>query len=71
MNKYFFVSTIAIPIIVSVVLVSCEKFNIEKFADNDSYWAKSETLSINPELKSDLKVDVAIIGGGYTGLSSA
>ncbi len=41
------------------------------FEDNDSYWAKSESISINPALNTDLKVDIAIIGGGYTGLSSA
>lgn len=41
------------------------------FADNDSFWAKSEIISVNPALNADIKVDVAIIGGGYTGLSSA
>lgn len=37
---------------------------------NDSYWAK-EQLPANPALEADLTVDVAIIGGGYTGLSAA
>jgi len=71
MNKYFIISITAIISIAAVVFIGCERFKIEKFADNDSYWAKSETISVNPALKADLKVDVAIIGGGYTGLSSA
>ena len=71
MNKYYFYSITTLIIIAALVFVGCETLKIEKFADNDSYWAKSETISVNSALKADLKVDVAIIGGGYTGLSSA
>ena len=72
MKKNFLYLLISIVLFVSTLLLSgCEKVDIEKFASNDSYWAKTETLSINPALNADLKVDIAIIGGGYTGLSSA
>jgi gamma-glutamylputrescine oxidase len=37
---------------------------------NRSYWARSQ-LPRNPMLSQDIAVDVAIIGGGLTGLSSA
>jgi gamma-glutamylputrescine oxidase len=37
---------------------------------NHSYWAKS-TASVNSALAESMDVDVAIIGGGFTGLSSA
>jgi glycine/D-amino acid oxidase-like deaminating enzyme len=37
---------------------------------NDSYWAKVQPPA-NPALEEDLSVDVAIVGGGYTGLSAA
>lgn len=40
------------------------------FDPNDSYWAL-ERPADNPALQEDLAVDVAIIGGGYTGLSAA
>lgn len=40
------------------------------FDPNDSFWAKA-LLPVNPSLQENLKTDVAIIGGGYTGLSSA
>src|SRR5580700_6552997 len=40
------------------------------FQPNDSYWAKS-AASVNPALAENVDVDVAIIGGGFTGLSSA
>lgn len=40
------------------------------YDDNNSYWAKF-LPAVNPALKKDLKVDVAVIGGGYTGLSAA
>ncbi len=40
------------------------------FDPNDSFWAK-ELIPSNPALNENIKVDVAIIGGGYTGLSSA
>src|SRR5580658_6814397 len=41
-----------------------------KFEPNTSYWARSAGPR-NPRLASDLDVDVAIVGGGFTGLSSA
>ncbi len=37
---------------------------------NESLWAK-DTAPLSPPLNSDLKVDVAVIGAGYTGLSAA
>ena len=37
---------------------------------NDSYWALEQPPA-NPPLAEDMAVDVAIIGGGYTGLSTA
>ena len=40
------------------------------FDPNDSFWAK-EQPTINPALAENLRVDVAIIGGGYTGLATA
>ncbi len=40
------------------------------FDPNDSYWALEQPTA-NPPLLEDLDVDVAIIGGGYTGLSAA
>jgi len=71
MKKVFLFTSIGVVLVIETILIGCEKFNIKKFADNDSYWAKSETINVNPALNTDLKVDVAIIGGGYTGLSSA
>lgn len=38
---------------------------------NNSYWSKDESIPLNRALSSNLKLDIAIIGGGYTGLSSA
>ena len=40
------------------------------FQSNDSYWVKS-AASVNSPLAENVDVDVAIIGGGFTGLSSA
>lgn len=40
------------------------------FDPNDSYWAL-EKPPASPPVQEDLSVDVAVIGGGYTGLSSA
>ena len=37
---------------------------------NDSYWALSRP-PLSPPLTSNLDVDVAVVGGGFTGLSSA
>lgn len=44
-----------------------EKLEIE---ENRSYWSKVLTPA-SPSLNKDLDADVAIIGGGFTGLSSA
>jgi gamma-glutamylputrescine oxidase len=41
-----------------------------EFAPNLSYWARSQPAQ-NPPLTDDIAVDVAVIGGGFTGLSSA
>jgi len=40
------------------------------FETNQSHWAKTQ-LAASPSLQQDLEADVAIIGGGFTGLSSA
>ena len=36
-----------------------------------SYWLESSPYQENLPLKDEIEVDVAIIGGGFTGLSSA
>jgi gamma-glutamylputrescine oxidase len=41
-----------------------------EFEPNRSYWARSQPAQ-NPPLTNDIIVDVAVIGGGFTGLSSA
>jgi gamma-glutamylputrescine oxidase len=41
-----------------------------EFDGNSSPWVPAQPLK-NPALTKDIEVDVAIIGGGYTGLSSA
>ena len=41
-----------------------------RFEPNHSYWAQSQAPP-NPPLAEDIEVDVAIIGGGFTGLSTA
>jgi gamma-glutamylputrescine oxidase len=41
-----------------------------EFEPNRSFWARSQP-GPNPPLAGDLQADVAIIGGGFTGLSSA
>ena len=41
-------------------------------AIDSCYWqADRETREVSPALSGDIKVDVAIIGGGFTGLSAA
>ena len=40
------------------------------FDSNQSFWARSQP-SENPKLTSNIAVDVVIVGGGFTGLSSA
>ncbi|HRR18180.1 MAG TPA: FAD-dependent oxidoreductase [Ignavibacteriales bacterium] len=71
MSKFFLaIVTISLLIIIST-FVAYERVEISDFSNNNSYWVKSESLSVNPALNTNLKVDIAIIGGGYTGLSSA
>jgi gamma-glutamylputrescine oxidase len=40
------------------------------FETNRSYWAKSQPTQ-NPPLTDDIVTDVAVLGGGFTGLSAA
>jgi len=40
------------------------------FEPNRSYWARSQPPQ-NPPLTHDISVDVAVLGGGFTGLSAA
>jgi gamma-glutamylputrescine oxidase len=40
------------------------------FAPNRSYWARTQ-LPQNPPLTADIAADVAVLGGGFTGLSAA
>lgn len=40
------------------------------FDPNDSYWAQEQPPA-SPPLGEDMAVDVAIVGGGYTGLAAA
>ena len=40
------------------------------FADK-SFWLSSAPYTPNPPLAGDLTVDVAVLGGGYTGLATA
>lgn len=40
------------------------------FEANTSYWARNQAPQ-NPPLTNDIAVDVAVLGGGFTGLSSA
>lgn len=40
------------------------------FETNRSYWAKA-LPAVNPSLRQDIEADVAVIGGGFTGLSAA
>ena len=41
-----------------------------EFEPNHSYWARSQP-SQNPQLAENIAVDVAVLGGGFTGLSAA
>ena len=36
-----------------------------------SYWMTTRDYTPGPSLQNDIAVDVAIVGGGFTGLSSA
>jgi gamma-glutamylputrescine oxidase len=40
------------------------------FQPNNSYWAK-DLPPVNHPLQQDIEVDVAVVGGGFTGLSAA
>ncbi|WP_429086931.1 NAD(P)/FAD-dependent oxidoreductase [Aeromonas allosaccharophila] len=41
------------------------------FEPNTSYWFKEKPAEESAPLAQDMKVDIAIVGGGYSGLSSA
>ena len=41
-----------------------------EFDSNNSFWALSVSKK-TPPLQNDIEADIAIIGGGYTGLSAA
>lgn len=51
-------------------LLGCEPAE-SKFEPNNSYWFDEKPKQDNPPLNQDIKVDIAVIGGGYSGLSSA
>jgi len=61
-----------------LLISSCKKQPIEDepydtskfYDDNISYWAQF-LPTVNPALNQDIDADVAVIGGGYTGLSAA
>lgn len=48
----------------------CWADDSQLYDNNESYWSRF-LPSINPALDENLSVDVAVIGGGYTGLSAA
>jgi ribulose 1,5-bisphosphate synthetase/thiazole synthase len=45
--------------------------SIIKYQKGTSFWMESSTDGGYPKLESDLEVDVAIVGGGIAGLTSA
>jgi glycine/D-amino acid oxidase-like deaminating enzyme len=46
-------------------------YNTSKFYDeNESYWSQF-LPNVNPSLDRDIEVDIAVIGAGFTGLSTA
>lgn len=66
-------------IAILTLMCSCESqtqttdpsYNLSKFYDeNESYWSQF-LPNVNPSLDRDIEVDVAVIGAGYTGLSTA
>jgi gamma-glutamylputrescine oxidase len=62
-------STVATAAALNAVSPSLWKERMD-FDSNKSYWAQ-ELAETNPALQQDLEMDVAIIGGGFTGLSAA
>lgn len=57
-----------------LIYVTINLFFFEKpmvFDDNTSYWSKNYDIPHNKPLDTDIDVDIAVIGGGYTGLSAA
>lgn len=82
MNKVvrvFLFFTGSILVLLFLIMAITMFFQKPYFEKNSSYWAE-EQPTVNPPLTQDLKavlssggdrVDIAIIGGGYTGLSSA
>lgn len=69
---------IMIAALLTPVILNNESFSVKSqsnkpvgyFDENDSYWSKFLPKA-NQGVSSNLKVDVAIVGGGYTGLSAA
>jgi glycine/D-amino acid oxidase-like deaminating enzyme len=54
-----------------MVLVSTEDFEMKDYSDISFWLATYGPYEPNPPVPGDLDVDVAIIGGGFTGLSTA
>jgi ribulose 1,5-bisphosphate synthetase/thiazole synthase len=41
------------------------------FVENRTYWTETAETTSFPELAGDVKVDVAIVGGGIVGITAA
>ena len=54
-----------------MVLVPTEDFEVKDYSDISFWLATYGPYEPNPPLQGDLVVDVAIIGGGFTGLSTS
>lgn len=64
-----------LKMLVGLALSSCggdgdSMKTVGHFDENNSYWSRF-LPNVNPSLDKDIEVDVAVIGGGYTGLSAA
>jgi glycine/D-amino acid oxidase-like deaminating enzyme len=66
--------TVILSFVAAVITASLVFWLIDEkevvFEKNDSFWAR-EMKPANAALNKNIEVDVAIIGGGYTGLSAA
>ena len=65
-----FLKWLSLGLLLPASIVAANEPNSLFFDKNDSYWAQY-LPEVNPPLNRNLRVDVAIIGGGYTGLSAA
>ncbi|MBL8968689.1 MAG: FAD-binding oxidoreductase [Spirochaetaceae bacterium] len=63
-------ATLSLALLLPIATAPLSAEKSEFYDDNDSYWARF-LPSVNPALDKDLSVDVAVVGGGYTGLSTA